>query len=100
MQTNYARLTSEQKTIWSMDFWKNARNASFINKFLGKGPNSLVQHITELKQSEKGARAVITLLADLVAGAVGLAAGFAEGCFATGFAAGAGALVVLAPPAS
>lgn len=66
MQTNYARLTSEQKTIWSMDFWKNARNASFINKFLGKGPNSLVQHITELKQSEKGARAVITLLADLV----------------------------------
>jgi N4-gp56 family major capsid protein len=38
---------------------------SFINKFLGNGPNSLVQHITELKKSEKGARAVITLLADL-----------------------------------
>lgn len=65
MLTNFSRLTTEQKTIWSMDLWKQARNLSFINKFLGKGPNSLVQHITELKKSEKGARAVITLLADL-----------------------------------
>jgi N4-gp56 family major capsid protein len=64
--TNFGLLTTEQKTIWSMDLWKNARNQSFINKFLGAGPNSLIQHITELKQSEKGARAVITLLADLV----------------------------------
>lgn len=38
---------------------------SFVNRFLGKGPNSLIQHITELKKTEKGARAVITLLADL-----------------------------------
>ncbi len=64
--TNFALLTNEQKTTWSMDFWKQARNHSFLNKYLGKGPNSLVQHITELKKSEKGARAVITLLADLV----------------------------------
>lgn len=63
--TNFGLLTTEQKTIWGMDLWKQARNMSFINKFLGKGPNSLVQHITELKKSEKGARAVITLLADL-----------------------------------
>lgn len=63
--TNFAALTSEQKTVWSLDLWKQARNMSFINKFLGKGPNSMVQHITELKKSEKGARAVITLLADL-----------------------------------
>ncbi len=48
-----------------MDLWRQARNQSFINRFLGKGPNSLVQHITELKKTEKGARAVITLLADL-----------------------------------
>jgi N4-gp56 family major capsid protein len=48
-----------------MDLWKQARNQSFINRFLGKGPTSLVQHITELKKTEKGARAVITLLADL-----------------------------------
>ena len=63
--TNFAALTSEQKTAWSMDLWKHARNESFIAKFLGKGPNSLVQHVTELKKSEKGARAVMTLLADL-----------------------------------
>lgn len=63
--TNFGLLTSEQKTVWSMDLWKQARNQSFINRFLGKGPQSLVQHITELKKSEKGARAVITLLADL-----------------------------------
>jgi N4-gp56 family major capsid protein len=63
--TNFGLLTSEQKTVWSMDLWKQARNQSFVNRFLGKGPNSLIQHITELKKSEKGARAVITLLADL-----------------------------------
>jgi N4-gp56 family major capsid protein len=63
--TNFALLTEEQKTAWSMDLWKNARNYSFLKPFLGKGPNSVIQHITELKKSEKGARAVITLLADL-----------------------------------
>jgi len=63
--TNFGLLTNEQKTIWSMDLWKNARNQSFINKFLGSGTNAMIQHITSLKSSEKGARAVITLLADL-----------------------------------
>lgn len=63
--TNFGLLTNEQKTIWGRDLWKNARNESFIGKFLGNGPSSMVQHITELKKSEKGARAVITLLADL-----------------------------------
>lgn len=63
--TNFAALTTEAKTIWAMDTWRQARNMSFINKFLGKGPNAMIQHITELKKDEKGARAVITLLADL-----------------------------------
>jgi N4-gp56 family major capsid protein len=63
--TNFGLLTAEQKTIWSMDLWKQARNMSFVNRFMGNGPNALIQHITELKKSEKGARAVITLLADL-----------------------------------
>lgn len=65
MLTNFSLLTNEQKTVWSMDMWKLSRNYSFTNKFLGKGENSMIQHITELKKSEKGARAVITLLADL-----------------------------------
>lgn len=63
--TNFALLTNEQKTAWSLDFWKQARNQSFISKFMGSDSNSMIQHITELKKTEKGARAVITLLADL-----------------------------------
>lgn len=64
--TNFGLLTQEQKTAWSRTLWKQARNMSFVNRFLGTGPTSMIQHITELKKSEKGARAVITLLADLV----------------------------------
>mgnify|MGYP000862634217 FL=1 len=63
--TNFAALTSENLTIWSRDFWRVARNMSFINQFAGSGPNAMVQRISELTQSEKGARAVITLLADM-----------------------------------
>lgn len=63
--TNFALLTAEQKTVWSMDLWKQARNYSFVNKFLGKDSNSLITHVDELRKSEKGARAVMTLLADL-----------------------------------
>ena len=63
--TNFTLLTTEQKTVWSMDLWKQARNYSFINTFLGSDSNALIQHITELKKTDKGARAVITLLADL-----------------------------------
>lgn len=66
MLTNFSMLTNEQKTIWSKDLWKNARNRSFVNQFLGNDPMSLIQHVTELKSSAKGARAVVTLLADLV----------------------------------
>jgi N4-gp56 family major capsid protein len=63
--TNFAVLTTEQKTVWSLDFWRQARNMSFINRFLGKDENALIQHVTELKKTEKGARAVLTLLTDL-----------------------------------
>lgn len=63
--TNFAALTDEQKTIWSRDLWKAARNNSFLNHFTGTGSNAMVQRITELTKSEKGARAVITLVADL-----------------------------------
>lgn len=63
--TNFAALTSEQLTAWSRDFWKVARNASFINQFAGSGSNAMVQRVTELTKSEKGTRAVLTLLADM-----------------------------------
>jgi len=63
--TNFASLTSEQLTAWSRDFWRQARNMSFINQFAGTGSNAMLQRITELTRSEKGTRAVITLLADM-----------------------------------
>jgi len=63
--TNFSLLTDEQKTVWSRDVWKAARNYSFINNFTGNGPNACVQRITELTKTEKGDRAVITLVADL-----------------------------------
>lgn len=63
--TNFGRLTNEQLTVWSKDTWQYARNFSFVNKFLGSGANSMIQRVTELKKDKKGARAVITLVADL-----------------------------------
>jgi N4-gp56 family major capsid protein len=64
-KTNFAALTDEQKTAWARDLWRVARNASFINQFAGKGHNAMVQRIDTLTKSEKGARAVLTLVADL-----------------------------------
>jgi N4-gp56 family major capsid protein len=64
-KTNFAALTDEQKTVWSRDLWKAARNYSFVDKFTGTGSNSMIQRITELTKSEKGDRAVLTLVADL-----------------------------------
>lgn len=65
MNTNFALLTDEQKTAWSLELWMHARNHSFINKFLGTGTNSVIQHVTTLKKTNKGNRCVMTLLADL-----------------------------------
>ena len=64
--TNFGALTEEQLTLWQRDVWKQARNHSYITRFMGDGPNSLIQRITQLKKDQKGSRAVITLLADLV----------------------------------
>jgi N4-gp56 family major capsid protein len=63
--TNFTRLTTEEKTVWSRQLWKEARNLQFLNKFLGDGPNSMVQHVTELTKTERGTRAVMTLVPDL-----------------------------------
>lgn len=66
-QTNFAALTSEELTVWRKDVWRQARETSFIMQsgLMGSDENSMIQRITELKASEKGARAVITLVADL-----------------------------------
>lgn len=64
--TNFAALTSEQKTVWSRDVWSAARDQMFLKKFWGTGSNSMIQRITELTKDEKGARALMFLVADLV----------------------------------
>lgn len=69
--TNFNALTTEQKTVWSRQMWKQARNFAFTSKFTGTGPNAMIQRITELTKSEKGTRAVITLIADLEEDGVG-----------------------------
>lgn len=63
--TNYGTLTGDQLQVWSRDFWRVARNMSFINQFAGAGQNAMVQRVTELTKSNKGTKANITLLADM-----------------------------------
>ena len=60
--TNFSALTAEQYTTWSRDFWREARNKTFIMRFAGDSANSMIQRITELRKTTDGARAVITLI--------------------------------------
>ena len=62
--TNFAALTTEQKTAWSMKFWRHMRNRSFVDRYAGSGEDMIIQRISELTRDEKGARAVLTLIAD------------------------------------
>lgn len=64
--TNFAALTAEQYTVWARDFWQEARNKTFLSAFVGNSANSMVQRITELRQTTDGARAVITMVNDAV----------------------------------
>jgi len=63
--TNFASLTNEQLTIWQRDTWSAARNYSFVSRFVGTSENSMIQRITDLTKTKKGARAVMTLVNDL-----------------------------------
>lgn len=65
-ETNFANLTTEQKMVWARDVWKTARQNSFMAQMSGTDPMSAsVERITELTKTEKGDRAVITLVPDL-----------------------------------
>lgn len=63
--TNFGTLTEGPIKTWSRSLWNVARNTSFVMQMSGKGPNSVIQHITELTKSSRGLQAVMTLLADL-----------------------------------
>ena len=60
--TNFGALTSNQLTTWSRDFWHEARNKTFIMRFAGSSANSMIQRITELRKTNDGTKAVITLI--------------------------------------
>lgn len=64
--TNFAGLTSKEKTVWSRTLWKDARDKMFIKKFVGTSEGSMIQKVTELTRTEKGEKALMFLVADLV----------------------------------
>src|SRR5579859_5705115 len=64
--TNFGALTTNQLTAWSRKFWHEGRNKSFVMSFAGTSPDSMIQRITELRNTTDGARAVITLVNDAV----------------------------------
>jgi N4-gp56 family major capsid protein len=64
-ETNFANLLDNQKTTWAKSVWRSVRQSSFIMQRTGQGMNNAIQRLTELTRSEKGTRAVITLVPDL-----------------------------------
>lgn len=63
--TALGAMQPEQKKAWVKESIRVFRENFFFNKFLGTSENSIVQHVTELKRTEKGDRALIGLVADL-----------------------------------
>jgi len=63
--TNFGLLTDEQKTTWGRDLWRQTKENSFTDAFTGSGINAMIQKVPYLTKSEKGTRAVISLLAEL-----------------------------------
>lgn len=64
--TNFARLTPQQKIVWSRDVWQAARDGMFVKKFIGSGDGAMIQRITDLTRTERGEKVLMHLVADLV----------------------------------
>lgn len=64
--TNFAAMIPQQKTFWQRDTWEAARDQMFSKRFIGNGDGAMIQRIGGLTKTEKGERAIIQLLADLV----------------------------------
>jgi len=63
--TNFAALTSEQKTYWMREIWEYMRTESWVAKNMSTSFNSPIQHITKLTKTERGTRAIMQLVAEL-----------------------------------
>jgi N4-gp56 family major capsid protein len=68
--TSFAAMNAEEKKIWSLNFWKEVRNQSFLTGFLGADQNAVVQRVSELKATEKGTKAIIHLIPNASLGGV------------------------------
>jgi N4-gp56 family major capsid protein len=68
--TSFAAMNAEEKKIWSLNFWKEVRNQSFLTGFLGSDQNAVVQRVSELKATEKGTKAIIHLIPNASLGGV------------------------------
>ncbi len=64
-RTNFGQLLDHQKKTWGKDVWRNVRQQSFIMNRTGSDLNSAIQRITELSRTEKGTKAIITMVPDL-----------------------------------
>lgn len=63
--TNFAALSDEELTVWERTTWMAARNEQFLGKFVGSGPQAMIQRINTLTKTKKGARAILTLVKEL-----------------------------------
>lgn len=63
--TAFSELNATQKLVWSRRTWAAARDMMFVKKFTG-GEDAMIQMVTELTATEKGAKCVMQLVADLV----------------------------------
>ncbi|MCL1142977.1 N4-gp56 family major capsid protein [Shewanella gaetbuli] len=63
-KTNFAALDTDAKKVWTREVMHQAREKMFASKFIGKGPNAMIQRITELTKSARGNEAVVTLVPD------------------------------------
>lgn len=63
--TDFTKQNLQQRLAWAKAIWEVARTRSFAMQFMGTGPNSVLQRITELTQVKGAAKAVIQLVADL-----------------------------------
>ena len=62
--TDFGAMHPQEKKVWSMKLWREQRNKSFLTKFLGNDPTAMIQRVSELKATEVGDKAVITLVAN------------------------------------
>jgi len=64
--TDFGALLVHKKKAWARDLWRQARNNSFVLKHASTAATSAIQKITALTKSEKGDRAITTLVPELV----------------------------------